>query len=938
MTPNEILDNVVADLPNCEQLLLGAEIRPNLTVEVHIKLTNYVIGLVDTELEAALMLAKANVAASEVTGGDKARIYALWGYAWALSADFAYLESLTIFEEIATFLAQAQEWGQLTGIQINRIWILVNLGRYSEAFALEKAVRHDLMQRVEPRLQYRVNLELNMAQAYENSGQLAAALACTQRGALLADEAQDANVAAKLKIIEGHILTKQDNYAEAERAFAQSLAKLAQTQNETDVGRVNLYLGILNFSQGRYQDGLQHLELARERFTALDWPAEVAYIENQKARIYFALNLLDETLERSVAAAKILADHAMPFYQVEALINQSRVYLRRNNFRSAASILETARLKALQIEAHGLLLTIDILRTQTARQSGLNEDALTIALATLGHVHIESYPTLLTQLHVELACCYLQQEKSAEARHQLQTASALAERYELREITIQTHYLFGCLEDQIPETGQHDRFEQAIALIERQNKSLPLDEFRIGYLSDKQAIYDSFVTMWHRITLAEQRDKNALIAALSRMYTAYLPQKIGGGDRSFVLEQALTPLRARWYAYQARLDGVSFKRDEAVTDIVEPTIQSGALEKIEAEIAELLRQQRLHQTGRLEAEIDEAVTIASLQTQLKSQQAFICFYLAEGQCHALVLRSGEVEHVVSLVSAEMIDQLLQAWRFHIGNSTVVQSKSGLMIARAYLQRLYRCLIRPIDALLDGILELSILTPTLWHDLPFAALFDGARHLVERYAVSRLSSFELGYGNVVRPKSDALVIGYSDEGRLPYALQESAEIAQQLTTTNAVTYLSESDATVGAVRNASTKCTILHFATHARFRPDNPFFSWIKLSDGHFPVIDLYDLHFENRPLIVLSACETGRGVPRGGGIVGFARGFLSAGAGELIINGWQIEDTASSHLMRRFYYYRQLEPNSAVALQRAQIDVLANHPHPFFWSSYIHVR
>ncbi|MGB1251333.1 MAG: CHAT domain-containing protein, partial [Candidatus Promineifilaceae bacterium] len=168
--------------------------------------------------------------------------------------------------------------------------------------------------------------------------------------------------------------------------------------------------------------------------------------------------------------------------------------------------------------------------------------------------------------------------------------------------------------------------------------------------------------------------------------------------------------------------------------------------------------------------------------------------------------------------------------------------------------------------------------------------------------------------------------------------ESAGITQQLSLAGPVTHLSETQATINAVRELSTESSLLHFATHARFRPDNPFFSWIKLADGHLPVIDLYDLRFKNRPLIVLSACETGRGVPRGGGIIGFARGFLSAGAGELIISGWQIEDAASSQLMHRFYAYMPSETTVAVALQRAQIDQLRENLHPFFWSGYTHVH
>ena len=78
-------------------------------------------------------------------------------------------------------------------------------------------------------------------------------------------------------------------------------------------------------------------------------------------------------------------------------------------------------------------------------------------------------------------------------------------------------------------------------------------------------------------------------------------------------------------------------------------------------------------------------------------------------------------------------------------------------------------------------------------------------------------------------------------------------------------------------------------------------AWARLADGHLAVADLEELGLRQRPLVVLSACETGRGSPRGGGLVGMARGFMLAGAQGLVASLWKIADSSTARLMGDFY-------------------------------------
>jgi CHAT domain-containing protein len=53
--------------------------------------------------------------------------------------------------------------------------------------------------------------------------------------------------------------------------------------------------------------------------------------------------------------------------------------------------------------------------------------------------------------------------------------------------------------------------------------------------------------------------------------------------------------------------------------------------------------------------------------------------------------------------------------------------------------------------------------------------------------------------------------------------------------------------------------------------------------------------------VVLSACNTGRGEIKAEGVLGLARGFLSAGAAAAVVSLWSVEDGSTASLMEHMY-------------------------------------
>ena len=95
----------------------------------------------------------------------------------------------------------------------------------------------------------------------------------------------------------------------------------------------------------------------------------------------------------------------------------------------------------------------------------------------------------------------------------------------------------------------------------------------------------------------------------------------------------------------------------------------------------------------------------------------------------------------------------------------------------------------------------------------------------------------------------------------------------------------------------------------------------------------------NADLVVLSACETGLGqVAKGEGIIGLTRGFLYAGASNLLVSLWQVSDVTTADLMVDFYDKMLGGMSKPEALREAKLQMIRRHPEyakPYYWAPFI---
>jgi tetratricopeptide (TPR) repeat protein len=109
-----------------------------------------------------------------------------------------------------------------------------------------------------------------------------------------------------------------------------------------------------------------------------------------------------------------------------------------------------------------------------------------------------------------------------------------------------------------------------------------------------------------------------------------------------------------------------------------------------------------------------------------------------------------------------------------------------------------------------------------------------------------------------------------------------------------------------------------------------------LDDGILTALEVANMDLFNTNLVVLSACETGRGdIDNNEGIMGLRRAFKTAGAKQLLISLWKVPDEQTSELMQLFYkgYIKGLSAHQA--FQEAQYTMRKRYKNPYYWAAFL---
>lgn len=108
------------------------------------------------------------------------------------------------------------------------------------------------------------------------------------------------------------------------------------------------------------------------------------------------------------------------------------------------------------------------------------------------------------------------------------------------------------------------------------------------------------------------------------------------------------------------------------------------------------------------------------------------------------------------------------------------------------------------------------------------------------------------------------------------------------------------------------------------------------NDGIVTAFETSFLNLTNTELVILSACQTGLGDEMGSqGVAGLRCSLTIAGAKNIIMSLWPVDDDATKTLMTEFYKNYASSENVEASFKKAQNSVKEKYPHPYYWAAFI---
>ncbi|XGW00783.1 MAG: tetratricopeptide repeat protein (plasmid) [Leptolyngbya sp. BL-A-14] len=282
-----------------------------------------------------------------------------------------------------------------------------------------------------------------------------------------------------------------------------------------------------------------------------------------------------------------------------------------------------------------------------------------------------------------------------------------------------------------------------------------------------------------------------------------------------------------------------------------------------------------------------------------------------------------------------------------------------------LKQLHHLLIEPIADLLptDATAHVIFMPQGSLFLVPFAALQDKSdQYLIQQHTISiapaiqvlglthqqqkAVRSRESGIRNVLvagNPIMPQVTVPGADAPLylpdLPGAKQEAIAVAKTLKTTA----LTGKQAAKHAIVQQMQTARIIHLATHGllddfkglgvpgaiALAPDGNG----QPNDGLLTSDDILGMKL-NAELVVLSACNTGRGNLTGDGVIGLSRSLISAGVPSVMVSLWSVPDAPTAALMTDFYTTLQHTLDKAQALRQAMLNTMKTHPEPRDWAAF----
>ena len=829
------------------------------------------------------------------------------GQVYALSVVQSFADAERLGTDAVSVLQAAKAWGPVVDMYSNLAGVSGRRGDDQRALTYLDAARQTCVEAGSDLNAQLVRVDINRSIVLRNLGQFDESLACAKAAGELAKTLGIKVAVAYAAECQGVTSALMGHYTQAAVLFEQALDTLKEDGRQRNAALVELSAAETYLRLGQFDPALEHVENAKASFQKLGGRVELA--------------------QTSMLAAEVMEARGQ-FAEAEAEIDRAHALFVEDNAETLALTAEVAR-------AHVLLV-----------QNRLQE-SLTVALACGSALADRSQLRHATQANLIAATAAHLSGQPGLAISLANDVLARSKETGLAGYSDRAYQVLGQIAQHagdLPSALKY--YEDAIREMELQRGQIMI-EYRSSFLTDKQSLYEDMVDACVQagrastgLSYTDRAKSRALVDLFEyRINLSLQPQD--ADDQALIDDIQSLRLERDSLIRRSQADLLPYMRGPAGAELA----GSEAVVALERRITALWH--KLLTRNADYARDADLWHVDSVDLDLRHipPTSLLVEYMAiHGRFVAFVAHSNGIEAYRLGASLDDVRLLQRQLALHL-DTAMLQASEGRPLSSkatlAVLQRLYTTLVAPWASHLNGVDELTIVPHGLLHYLPFSALHDGRAHIIQNHTIrispnASLLKYVSAAPDMESPiavpwGAEVAAVGYSMNGQLPEAPREAERVAELF----GGRPLLELEATSDAIRTIASQVRLLHLATHAEFRADNPLFSGLALADRWLTTLDLFNWR-TSASLVTLSACQTGKGVIGGGDeVLGLLRALLYAGARSIVASLWPVQDQVTSRFMTELYTHLAAGKPKAKALQTAQLAVLdSSWSHPYFWAPF----
>lgn len=891
-----------------------------------------------SDARAALAVAEVASALAQLAPDPAARALGRRTKAMALHVLSRYGEAVEHYEQARRLYREAGREVERARVERAMVDALIYLGRYDDALSLADAARQVFETRDEQLLL--AQLESNVGNIFHRLDRNAEALARYERAADIFAACAPAQL-AQVTFNRANVYCNLDDFRRAQELYEQAYELHRANDDQLGAAQTRYSIGYLHFLRGAYHQAMRVLHEARVECLQLGDQQTAALCLLDLSEIHLQLNVLEDAARLAAEARGLFQALEMRYEAARGATFLGLAQMRQLKLDDAAETFAIAR---AEFAAEGNKVHLGLISLYQAELRLLRaEPEAAIALA-------EAAEALFAGEQLKAKTCSAQIVKarallaSGAAAREL-CAKILQTCYELEApwLRYQAHELLG---DAMLAAGEaqlaHAQYVQASAFIEQIRCQIRVDEFRSAFFHDKLRVYEKLI----RLCLNEEdpaRQAEAfyyLESSKARTLLDHLTNELElmpTTGAAANLYRRWQELREQLHWHYSKVSSAETQGESRLLDVGERSYEE--ITHCERALAEVMRQLQAVDPDFVLLERSGGMTVDDLRAILAPDEVVIEYYFDDERLKIFVIDRAGLRRVSDGCNRQEISEQIQQLRFqfdkfHYGPTYLTtHSKRLRQSVNDCLHQLWQALFASVADLARG-KRLTFIPFGLLHNVPFQALFDGARYLLESHDIAQVPSarlLKLCADRSPRRYERAVIFGAVDEVA-PQITEEIRAIGAMFPESSCFTGTAAIAQSLQA--NAPTS-EILHIASHAVFRQDNPMFSAFRLADRWLNFYDICGLKLP-ASLVVLSGCSTGASrIYAGDEIMGLARGFLAAGAAALIVSLWAVSDQTTAELMTAFYQKLRAGATIRAALRAAALEIKSRHEHPYYWAPFI---